>query len=587
MQGEARIAMEASVFAAIRKRISFPLSLRKKTLLLVAVSRIALIVLVYAICRIIILDSFAELETTDTREHVLRVQSVLEDEFADLGAVAGDWAPWTDTYDFVQGYNVSYIEENLMDATFANLRLNMMVFLNDAGEIVYAKGYNIHIEAEEAIPPGVYEQLSVDNPLLQYSQLDRATSGLLLLPGTPVLVASRPIVTSDSQGPIGGTLIVGRYLDADHIADLSHKTRLFIHIDRADNPELSTDFRQALTALTDNAPIFIQPIDSQTIPGYFLLNDITGAPGLIVRVDDFRSIYQRGQDTLGYLVVSVTVAAVLIGVVILLILEKYVLARLSELTESVWKVGRSGDRSARVALPQGEDELWQLASTINEMLESLQHSETQLHQSKVLLKEVHHRIKNNLQVINSLLTLQTLAIHDERINQLLKDCQHRIESIALVHEKLYSSTELSLVDVGEYTKSLVDKLRDSMVISNSIRVSVNADPIILDVDRAVPIGLILSELITNALKYAFPDGKAGEISVSLQMIEDNQYSIIVRDDGVGFPEDLDIRHAKGLGLQLVIGLTEQLDGTVELRRDGGAVFEIRFASILPSSEERR
>jgi two-component sensor histidine kinase len=142
------------------------------------------------------------------------------------------------------------------------------------------------------------------------------------------------------------------------------------------------------------------------------------------------------------------------------------------------------------------------------------------------------------------------------------------------------------VDVGEYTRSLIDKLKTSMVTSNSVRVSVNADPIVLDVDRAVPIGLILSELITNALKYAFPNGKPGEIGIDLRASADEQYSIIVRDNGVGFPEDLDIHQAASLGLQLVTGLTKQLDGTVELRREGGTIIEIRFANAISGREER-
>lgn len=579
--------MDQSVPTAARKRRLFPMSLRTKTLLLVAASRLALIMLVYIVCRAIILDSFAALETTDTREHVLRLQAALEAEFANLDSVAGDWAPWNDTYDFVQGNNETYVEDNLIDATFANLRLNVMAFLNPMGDIVYAKAYDMQAAAEISIPAGFAEQLSANNPFLRHDTVDSVASGILLLPDVPVLVASRPILTSNHEGPIAGTLIVGRYLDASQIAELSDKARLSINVDHSNDTELAPDFQQALAALSDDVPIFIQALDDQTIAGYFLLKDISGDPALTIRVDNDRYIYQRGQDTLGYLVVAVTVVGILIGGAILLILEKSILARLSDLTKSVWNVGRSGDRSVRVSLPQGEDELWQLAATINEMLDSLQHSETQLYRSKVLLKEVHHRIKNNLQIVSGLLTLQSYSIQDDRVSQLLKDSQHRIESIALVHEKLYSSTEPSLVDICEYTKSLIDKLRDSMVISDSVRVSVNADPIVLDADRAVPIGLILSELITNALKYAFPDGKPGEIGIELRVIEDREYSITVRDNGVGFPEEIDIHRTTSLGLQLVSGLTQQLDGTVELRQAGGAVFEIRFAKVKASYEERR
>jgi two-component sensor histidine kinase/sensor domain CHASE-containing protein len=570
----------------LHREITRPLSLRKKTLLLVAASRIALIVLVYVVCRAIILGSFDDLETADMRDHVLRVQFALENKFTNLQSVTGDWAAWTDTVEFVQGKHETYIDDYLTDAAFANLRLNLMVFVDRAGEIVYAKAYDITTATQTPVPAGLSEQLSAYPSLLQHDHVDSVVTGILRLPASTALVASRPIVTSRYEGPIAGTLIMGRYLDAAQIAEVSYRTRLEISLGRPDDTPPDADFQQALAALSSDQPIFIQPAHDQTISGYFLLNDLAGDPALIIRVDSDRSIYQRGQDTLGYLVLSVTFVGVLIGAIILFILEKNVLARLSALTQSVWTVGRSGDRSARVSLPHGEDELWQLAITINEMLESLQHSETQLHQSKVLLQEVHHRIKNNLQVISSLLTLQALSINDDRVVQLLNDSQHRIEAIALVHDKLYSTTRLSLVDVGEYTRSLIDKLKASMISANSVHVSVKADPMILEVDRAVPIGLILSELITNALKYAFPNGKPGEISIELRAIGDEQYTIIVRDNGVGFPEDLDIHQATSLGLQLVTGLTKQLDGTVEVRRERGTIFEITFASAA-GSEGRR
>jgi two-component sensor histidine kinase len=151
--------------------------------------------------------------------------------------------------------------------------------------------------------------------------------------------------------------------------------------------------------------------------------------------------------------------------------------------------------------------------------------------------------------------------------------------IALVHEKLYTSDDPSLIDLSDYTRSLVDRLRGTLSRSEAVRIGVNADPVALSADRAVPVGLILNELISNAFKHAFPGERTGEIEVELRLVGEQQCLIRVRDNGVGVPEGLDITKTSSLGLQLVHGLAKQLNGTVELRREGGTIFEVKFAGV--------
>jgi two-component sensor histidine kinase/sensor domain CHASE-containing protein len=552
------------------------LSLRTKTLVIVVTTLVSLIAFLYIISRSILIQSFSQLESAEIHDHILRVQSALAQKLSYLESVAGDWAPWTATYDFIRGDYDTYVEDNLMDAGFANLDINLMVFLDRAANVVYAKNYDLQNEVQVTVPSDLEAQFVVSSPLLQHETVYSTSSGILLVPEGPLLVASRPVMTSSYEGDPAGTLVVGRFLDAALIEAVSTTTHLPFSVIRLDAP-LSPDDQAALAALSPSTPTFITPLDEETISGYFVLQDIVGHPALLVRVDSQRGIYHQGKDALNYLVVSVALVGMVFIVVILVLLETSVLARLASVTTSVFNIAMSGDRSAQVPVPRGKDELWQLATTINQMLESLKRSETQLHESTVLLKEIHHRIKNNLQLISSLLALQSVRIQDESIIQFLKDSQYRIQSIALVHEKLHNSTELSLVDLGEYTRSLVDQIKASIAISDAVTVSVEADCIVLDIDHAAPIGLILNELITNAFKYAFPDGKAGEIKVELRTTGDRQYTITVRDNGIGLPEGMDIHSTSTLGLQLANGLTEQLDGTLQLRRDSGTVIEMTFA----------
>lgn len=202
-----------------------------------------------------------------------------------------------------------------------------------------------------------------------------------------------------------------------------------------------------------------------------------------------------------------------------------------------------------------------------------------LKEKEVLLKEIHHRVKNNLQIISSLLNLQSRYIDDQRVFELFRESQERIRSIALIHERLYRSRDLAEIDFAEYLQSLSANLfRSYGVKSNAVKLKVEVDGMRLSVDTAIPIGLIVNELVSNSLKHAFPSGRKGEIRIRLAANGDNSSTLIVSDNGIGFPHDLDLRNARSLGLQLVNMLVQQLDGTIELDRTNGTTFKIVFAS---------
>jgi PAS domain S-box-containing protein len=207
---------------------------------------------------------------------------------------------------------------------------------------------------------------------------------------------------------------------------------------------------------------------------------------------------------------------------------------------------------------------------------SEEHLKAALHEKEVLLKEIHHRVKNNLQVVASLLALQADRLKDPVDVALFEDTQHRVNSMALVHESLYSHGDLAHLDFASYIERLATHLVQASAAEGArLRVRTELEGLALDVDAAIPCGLILNELLTNALKYAFPDGRAGDITIGLQSGA-GQVTLLVRDTGVGFPGDLDFRRTESLGLQLVGMLTEQLGGTLTLTRAPGTTFTLTF-----------
>ena len=200
-----------------------------------------------------------------------------------------------------------------------------------------------------------------------------------------------------------------------------------------------------------------------------------------------------------------------------------------------------------------------------------------LNEKELLLREINHRVKNNLQIVSSLLNLQSRQLSDPDAQQMLKGSQSRIWSMALVHEKLYQSEDLARVNFAEYLRGLTAELDDSYHFSSrDIRVKIDAGNVVLGVDAAIPCGLIVNELVTNSLKHAYPADTGGEIRVVLQA-EGNQNYLAVSDGGIGFPGDFNIGSSESLGLKLVEALASQLGGTLALSSDDGAGVVITFS----------
>jgi len=220
------------------------------------------------------------------------------------------------------------------------------------------------------------------------------------------------------------------------------------------------------------------------------------------------------------------------------------------------------------------EQLQQEITECKQAEEALRASET-CH--RTLVKETHHRVRNHLQTLLSLLDLHALQMRERPLLQLFKDCRSRVQSMASLHESLYQSPDLRRIDFSEYIRSLVPDLFSSYEIHPEvIRLKLQLETLVLDMDAAVPGGLILHELVANALQHAFPAGRKGEIGICLRREEPDQVTLQVWDNGVGFPQEVDFRNPKSLGLKLVVRLVNQLKGTIDLHTQNGTEFTVHF-----------
>jgi two-component sensor histidine kinase len=225
--------------------------------------------------------------------------------------------------------------------------------------------------------------------------------------------------------------------------------------------------------------------------------------------------------------------------------------------------------------------MWRAGQVLKELSESQNHLVNSLREKDTLLKEVHHRVKNNIQIISSLLNLQARYVKDPQAREIIRDSRNRIESMALVHEKLFRSKDLEKINMDSYIRELTAYLFNSYSKSRSqVDCEVNVAAVALDIDTAIPLSLIINELVVNSLKHAFPEDRRGKITIELAKTSVNGLILVFSDNGVGFPATVSFPHSQSLGLQLIQTLTQQLMGDIAVTSsEAGTKFTITINEI--------
>ncbi|HAZ45963.1 MAG TPA: histidine kinase [Cyanobacteria bacterium UBA11369] len=363
------------------------MSLRNKIIAVIGATVVGLIGGLHATSSNILSGSIQKAEERHTRQVVKQVLRIFEQNQQDFNSRFVDWSAWDETYRFIEDGNKDYIESNLIAETLANLKVNLVLYIDRSGRIVFGTGFDVKKRQRRPLSNELYQfptsshQFSVNHPLLVFSDSPNQQSGILLVKQGILQITSQPILTSKGTGPYRGTVIFGRYLDALAIKRLTRIVGSAVTIYRMDDDKMPADLQamgKALTAERDytQQPILVRSLSGRAIAGYTIIDDIYGKPALLLRVEVERNIYQVGQSSQRYLILSVLVVIPIFGGVTLLLVERLILSRIASLSAGVTRISKCSNLSERLSIG-GNDELSRLADAINSMLAALEDSQRQ------------------------------------------------------------------------------------------------------------------------------------------------------------------------------------------------------------------
>lgn len=345
-----------------------------KILLTTSVTFSGFMIVLFFISQGLLLGTFEHFEERRTALNTERVLSALEGEIENLHSFNLDWASWDDSYSFVLDKNKGYIKSTLNIETLTKQRLNLIVYLNSSGAIVFAKALD-HLSMKELPLPEGFKSFISPAGLRLDADPEAGKSGIISLEDRFMMVSARPITTSEGKGPARGTLIMGRYLDEDEIRQLSKKTHMPVNLARYDRSSAAKLSREAKRPIAEHTHILTLPVSSDLIEGYAIVKDLYGSPSLLIRVELPRDIYQQGKTSLSYFMLYLFAAALTWTAVVIIFLKKNILSRVSQLSHAASEIGRTGNLSERVC-EAGRDEISVLSREINRMLGSLEELET-------------------------------------------------------------------------------------------------------------------------------------------------------------------------------------------------------------------
>ena len=339
------------------------MTLRLKTLVTIVATLVGLFALLLVAYHTTVLSSFADLEQQTTRTTVNQLTTYVDAQVRNLSLQLRDWSVWDETYAFVSGEGPDYPDNNLGDSTFENLRLNLMVFVDAAGRIVYSEAYDLARRDEMALVADLQALLDANPRLLAHGDtVGSHVSGLMVINSTALMVASGPVLKNDGSGPPAGTLIWARFLDEPTLAQLSDFVRASVSLLLLNTDDIPDEI--TALGLTVDQPVATRVIDSATVAGYGMLTGLYGAPAFVLKAVTDRAIYAHGQLSMSWFAGSLVAAGLIFGAVFLLLVERLVLSRLAAMSRAVDAISANGDLNARLDV-RGSDELAKLAAAIN------------------------------------------------------------------------------------------------------------------------------------------------------------------------------------------------------------------------------
>ncbi len=609
------------------------MKLRTKILLIFGLSSLSLLIIIFILTEKIMIKETKRIERNITQEITAHALKDFHESLQKLEILSIDWAYWDDAYNFVQNGNKDFIISNMTDTTFSDNQINLLVFFNAQGRLVKGKGFDLNQKKEVPILESFFDHLDRHPQLTHFTNPDSFFSGIICLEEGPMLIASRPILTSNRQGPIRGTLIFGSYLDELNLTAQSRLKDFSITLYPFNRP---TDIPHLTKFPTDSEKFIFDPVNNEFANGYTFVKDIYGQPGLLMKVTVPREIWKKSRMCLLYFSLLIFLGGLVLETVAWFLLNRLILRRVNHLSQNLHRIGETGKFSERVEA-KGNDELSVLASSANKMLASLEryHSEDLQTQKLTAIGQlaagIAHEINTPMQYVGD--NTRFLKDSFEEINPLLdklgklleteKDEKSDHDFRTQIEESIKST------DVDFLTKEIPTAIRETLegisrvseivramkafshpnerekedtdineAILDTLTVTRNEWKYVADLETALDPDLplvpclrgefnqVILNLIVNAAQAIEDANKnrknqKGKISL-LTRKEENWVEIRIRDTGTGIPKDVQPRIfdpffttkevGKGTGQGLAISrsvIMEKHHGTITFETEEG------------------
>jgi signal transduction histidine kinase len=555
------------------------MKIRAKTTLGLGAVIAASVALNYAILRTQVFPSFVELERAKAEQNLERAQDALNAQVRSLATVVADWANWDDTYEFAADGNAAHIEENLNYLAHENLDINLMYVYDLSGRLL--SGTVFDFEQERRLEPDsfVLDQVTADHFLLQHPDSENIHSGILLTSLGPVIVASRPILTNEAEGPRRGTFVMGRFLDETALEELRRQIHSDFAIWPLDGSLLPTLEQAAHSELSSGKTTVIREASASLLGAFGLMSDPTGKPSLLLRADTPREITAAGQETINYALLFMLMVGLIVTLTMWLLLRRVVIDPLSNLTGEVLSITHDKDRSRRLSLDR-EDEVGALAKEFDRMLDELLQTEGMAILGQITAK-VSHELRNPLGALqNSIFAVAentrgkglNVELALERADRNIQRCDSIIGD--LLDFARQREPNLAPVAIDSWLGTALENQAVPEGISLSRSFEAPEAQALIDADQ---FDCVIRKLVENACQAIreceVHDGGncGGEIKVETR-IGNKGMEIAVSDNGPGIPAEVLPRifeplfstkgFGVGVGLPTVKRIMEQHGGGV-------------------------
>lgn len=594
------------------------MKLRQKTIAIMLITFFSLVVICFAASRTIIVKSFLNLEEQDMIKDLERVVDIINYDINNLSLRNKDYSEWDQTYSFILDKNKNYIESELGDETFSNLKINLMFIIDKNNNPVFAKSYDLKDKNELNI--NKYEQDLLHDICERYASAKMSSvdniQGIVMLNEIPMMISIRSILTSDSKGPSRGIMVMGRYMDAEEVGYIDKITHVSFEIDNKDN---ANDYI--------GKEFVIKPVNINSISGYTVFNDIYGKPAFLIKHSMKRDTFKKGLESIRYLAISLIIIGAAFLYAVMIIIDQLVLRRLLKLNDEVKDIGKKKDFSLRVE-DKGKDELASLSRSINLMLITLENSLTDLKINNEKLKElddlkssfissVSHELRTPLTSIMGFSSLikskfnkkiiPSLDIEDIKIkkasDQIAANADIIISESKRLTDIVNSVLDISKIEAGkmDYKDKIVDVEKVIYKAADSVKCLMDENvKLIIDINKNLPtvkydedkLLQVLINLISNSIKFtekgfitcrATVDNECITISIidTGMGIEEKNYEVIfnrfsqVGDSLVGKPR------GTGLGLSICKNIIEHYGGRiwVESKLNEGSSFNFTLPVV--------